>query len=236
MQSSTARTEIVADIVTRTGIDEAMIVRLVPAIHAKIADRSDTWAVYSLPGSRTGIGISSAMYAFWSSVAPMSGRYMAEPMEKHMSLLWTRSTSTNGSGCSRPRLSRSAHRPPRRISSSALAGSRRASSWVWRPRGVSLVAASAYRRQTAATTMERLMQERRTLPKPTRALAEKRRELAPDAGGDFRQFSKAVSRTAHVTQDQAVDRRLPLRTSPTAPIASTATPRPRPQRVPRPRR
>src|ERR1700679_3312262 len=76
---------IVADIVARTGIDEAMIERLVrrfyerarqdaligPVFESKVAD----WEPHL-----------QQMFAFWSSVALMSGRYHGQPMAKHLPL------------------------------------------------------------------------------------------------------------------------------------------------------
>jgi hemoglobin len=79
------RASIVAKIVARTGIDEAMIERLVRTFYAKVrkdgllapifAARIEDWE----PHLRQ-------MCAFWSSVALMSGRYHGRPMEKHVRL------------------------------------------------------------------------------------------------------------------------------------------------------
>ena len=79
------RAEITQEIAARTGIDEAMIERLVrrfyeavradallaPIFAARIAD----WE----PHLRR-------MFAFWSSVALMTGRYHGTPMAKHLPL------------------------------------------------------------------------------------------------------------------------------------------------------
>jgi hemoglobin len=79
------REAIVADIVSRTGIDEAMIERLVrafydrarldpligPVFEAKVQD----WEPHI-----------TRMCAFWSSVALMSGRYSGQPMALHLPL------------------------------------------------------------------------------------------------------------------------------------------------------
>jgi hemoglobin len=76
---------IVADIVDRTGIDEAMIERLVhgfydrarrdpllgPVFESKVHD----WEAHL-----------ARMCAFWSSVALMSGRYHGQPMVAHLPL------------------------------------------------------------------------------------------------------------------------------------------------------
>lgn len=85
MADSPRRAEITADIVARTGIDEAMIDRLVRGFYAKVrADailgpvfeaRIHDWETHLV-----------RMNAFWSSVALMSGRYHGQPMEKHVAL------------------------------------------------------------------------------------------------------------------------------------------------------
>ncbi|WP_040485971.1 group III truncated hemoglobin [Lutibaculum baratangense] len=79
------RAQIIADIVARTGIDEDLIERLVRRFYAKVrqddllgpifAARIDDWEPHL-----------QRMFAFWSSVALMSGRYGGRPMEKHMRL------------------------------------------------------------------------------------------------------------------------------------------------------
>jgi hemoglobin len=79
------RNKITADIVARTGIDEAMIERLVRVFYAKVRtdallapvfeERIKDWEPHL-----------QRMCAFWSSVALMTGRYHGTPMEKHMPL------------------------------------------------------------------------------------------------------------------------------------------------------
>lgn len=79
------RAQITAELVDRTGIDEAMIGRLVRAFYAKVrvdpllgpifASRIADWEPHL-----------AQMYAFWSSVTLMSGRYHGQPMAKHMKL------------------------------------------------------------------------------------------------------------------------------------------------------
>jgi hemoglobin len=85
MDAQSRRDQIVAEIVGRTGIDEAMIERLVRGFYAKVradgllgpvfAARIDDWE----PHLRQ-------MCAFWSSVALLSGRYDGRPMQKHLPL------------------------------------------------------------------------------------------------------------------------------------------------------
>jgi hemoglobin len=85
MHPADRRARITAEIVERTGIDEALIERLVRAFYVKVradpllgpvfAERIADWE----PHLRR-------MFAFWSSVALMSGRYHGRPMEKHLPL------------------------------------------------------------------------------------------------------------------------------------------------------
>lgn len=82
MSANERRAEIVAEISARTGIDEAMIERLVRSFYEKVRkdpllgpvfdERISDWEPHL-----------QRMCAFWSSVALMSGRYHGRPMEKH---------------------------------------------------------------------------------------------------------------------------------------------------------
>ncbi|HMM88634.1 MAG TPA: group III truncated hemoglobin [Bradyrhizobium sp.] len=79
------RERLTAEIMERTGIDEAMIERLVRGFYAKVrADvvlgpifdaRIKDWEPHLMQ-----------MCAFWSSVALMTGRYHGTPMVKHLPL------------------------------------------------------------------------------------------------------------------------------------------------------
>ncbi|MBL8838287.1 MAG: group III truncated hemoglobin [Alphaproteobacteria bacterium] len=79
------RAELAAAIVARTGIDEAMIERLVRSFYARVAEddllgpvfatRIADWEPHLL-----------RMCDFWSSVALMSGRYHGQPFPMHMKL------------------------------------------------------------------------------------------------------------------------------------------------------
>lgn len=79
------RAAITAEIVARTGIDEAMIGRLVHAFYVKVRGdvligpvfeaRIADWEPHLM-----------RMCAFWSSVALLTGRYHGQPMAKHMPL------------------------------------------------------------------------------------------------------------------------------------------------------
>ncbi len=79
------RDVIVQDIIDRTGIDEAMIERLVHGFYARarrdpligpvFESRVHDWDKHL-----------AQMCAFWSSVALMSGRYHGQPMAAHLPL------------------------------------------------------------------------------------------------------------------------------------------------------
>ena len=85
MTPTKRRARIQAAIAEQTGIDEAMIERLVHAFYAKVrkdallgpvfAEHIADWAPHL-----------ERMCRFWSSVALMSGRYHGNPMEKHLPL------------------------------------------------------------------------------------------------------------------------------------------------------
>jgi hemoglobin len=85
MTPSERRIQIAARIAEETGIDEAMIKRLVYAFYAKVRKdpllgpifdrRIVDWEPHL-----------QRMCAFWSSVALMTGRYHGQPMQKHLPL------------------------------------------------------------------------------------------------------------------------------------------------------
>ena len=79
------RARITADLMAKTGIDDAMIERLVRAFYIRVqadpllgpvfATRVHDWEAHIIK-----------LCAFWSSVALMTGRYHGTPMVKHMRL------------------------------------------------------------------------------------------------------------------------------------------------------
>lgn len=85
MPADERRAAITRAIQAETGIDEAMIERLVRGFYARV--RED-----ALIGPVFGARISDwephlrRMCAFWSSVALMTGRYHGQPMRKHLPL------------------------------------------------------------------------------------------------------------------------------------------------------
>lgn len=81
----TNRVLIVADIVARTGIDEAMIERLVRAFYARARHDPLVGPVFASKVSDWE-GHIEKMCAFWSSGGLMSGRYHGQPMVAHLPL------------------------------------------------------------------------------------------------------------------------------------------------------
>lgn len=79
------RRKITAEIVARTGIDEAMIERLVHAFYAKVRTDTLLGPVFEVRVRDWEVHL-QRMCAFWSSVALMTGRYHGTPMAKHMPL------------------------------------------------------------------------------------------------------------------------------------------------------
>src|SRR5579883_2509313 len=93
------RADIVAARKAETGIDEAMIDRLVRAFYARVREDGLLGPVFAArirdwePHLRQ-------MGAFWSSVALMSGAYHGQPMQKHLPCRLTPRISIAGSNSS----------------------------------------------------------------------------------------------------------------------------------------
>lgn len=79
------RARITAEIVARTGIDEAMIERLVHRFYDRVRADALLGPVFAAHIDDWGPHL-ERMCAFWSSVALMSGRYHGSPMTKHQPL------------------------------------------------------------------------------------------------------------------------------------------------------
>ncbi len=78
------REQVMAEIVERTGIDEAMIERLVRAFYARAREDALLGPVFArVTDWEPHI---DRICAFWSSVALMSGRYHGQPMRLHLPL------------------------------------------------------------------------------------------------------------------------------------------------------
>ena len=79
------RERITAEIMERTGIDEAMIERLVRGFYAKVCANAGLGPIFEAR-IRDWEPHLAQMCAFWSSVALMTGRYHGTPMAKHLRL------------------------------------------------------------------------------------------------------------------------------------------------------
>jgi hemoglobin len=79
------REQIMAEIAGRTGIDEAMIERLVRAFYARATQDALLGPVFAARVNEWEPHL-QRMFAFWSSVALMSGRYHGQPMRMHAAL------------------------------------------------------------------------------------------------------------------------------------------------------
>ncbi|MGH7089053.1 MAG: group III truncated hemoglobin [Stellaceae bacterium] len=85
LSGSARRAEITSAIQARTGIDEAMIERLVRGFYAKVRADAALGPVFEARIAEWEPHL-RRMCRFWSSVALMSGLYHGSPMEKHMVL------------------------------------------------------------------------------------------------------------------------------------------------------
>ncbi len=79
------RERLTAEIMQRTGIDEAMIERLVHGFYAKVRADAVLGPIFEAR-IRDWEPHLAQMCAFWSSVALMTGRYHGTPMVKHLPL------------------------------------------------------------------------------------------------------------------------------------------------------
>ena len=85
MTGAERREAITAGIMERTGINEAMIERLVRGFYARVRNDAVLAPVFEARISDWEPHLAQ-MRAFWSSVALMSGRYHGTPMVKHVPL------------------------------------------------------------------------------------------------------------------------------------------------------
>jgi hemoglobin len=79
------RAALIADIQARTGIDETMIERLVRAFYERVQADALLGPIFAAR-IRNWEPHLQQMFAFWSSVTLMSGRYHGQPMQKHLPL------------------------------------------------------------------------------------------------------------------------------------------------------
>lgn len=85
MTERSQRDTAMADIQNRTGIDEAMIERVVRAFYARVREDDLLGPVFDSRIENWELHL-QRMFAFWSSTTLMSGRYSGRPMEKHLPL------------------------------------------------------------------------------------------------------------------------------------------------------
>ncbi len=85
MEQAGRRAAVVAEIVERTGIDEAMIDRLVRAFYAEVRQDPMLGPVFEerIADWEPHLG---RMCSFWASVALMTGTYHGQPMARHARL------------------------------------------------------------------------------------------------------------------------------------------------------
>lgn len=79
------REQAIAAIVERTGIDEALIERLVRRFYAAVRDDARLGPIFDARIADWESHL-QRMFRFWSAVALMSGAYHGQPMEKHLPL------------------------------------------------------------------------------------------------------------------------------------------------------
>ena len=79
------REQLTAEIMERTGIDEAMIERLVRGFYARVRADAVLGPIFEARIKDWEPHL-ARMCAFWSSVALMTGRYHGTPMVKHLPL------------------------------------------------------------------------------------------------------------------------------------------------------
>lgn len=84
-EAAERRAKITAAIQAETGIDEAMIERLVRGFYDRVRKDDLIGPVFSSRISDWEPHLQQ-MFAFWSSVALVSGRYHGQPMRKHLRL------------------------------------------------------------------------------------------------------------------------------------------------------
>lgn len=85
MTAEERRAKVTAAIQAQTGIDEAMIEKLVRGFYDRVRNDGLIGPVFASRISDWEPHLQQ-MFAFWSSVALMSGRYHGQPMRKHLRL------------------------------------------------------------------------------------------------------------------------------------------------------
>ncbi|MDN2567638.1 group III truncated hemoglobin [Aquibium sp. A9E412] len=85
MSMAERRAQLTAEIAERTGIDDAMIRRLVHGFYARVREDALLAPVFAAHITDWEPHL-ERMCAFWSSVALLTGRYHGRPMQKHLPL------------------------------------------------------------------------------------------------------------------------------------------------------
>jgi len=80
-----ARPQITADLMARTGLDDAVLTRLVHGFYDRVRRDAMLGPIFDERIADWGPHL-ERMVAFWSSVALMTGRYHGAPMPKHLPL------------------------------------------------------------------------------------------------------------------------------------------------------
>ena len=84
-QIASARPQMTADLMARTGLDEAMLERLVHRFYDRVRGDAMLGPIFDARISDWTPHL-DRMVEFWSSVALMTGRYHGAPMPKHLPL------------------------------------------------------------------------------------------------------------------------------------------------------
>lgn len=84
--SNPRRAQLVQAVIDRTGVDEAMIKKVVHAFYAKVREDTLIGPVFARALAGDWSAHLDKMCDFWSSVMLMSGRYKGNPMVAHMRL------------------------------------------------------------------------------------------------------------------------------------------------------
>ena len=82
---TSARPDLSAAIMAETGLDEAVLARLVHSFYARVRDDAVLGPIFAARISDWGPHL-ERMVAFWSSVALMTGRYHGRPVPAHTPL------------------------------------------------------------------------------------------------------------------------------------------------------
>lgn len=85
IRTASVRPAVTADLMTRTGLDEAMLSRLVHGFYDRVRADPMLGPVFAERITDWGPHL-ARMVDFWSSVALMTGRYHGAPMPKHLPL------------------------------------------------------------------------------------------------------------------------------------------------------